>query len=81
MHPIFLKGSHFDQLDQKTESVNRNTLAVTMESIKSSVEIKYSVKDQTSLKQGVKQHGVVLINEKVNTKGLEEFANHERKWY
>ena len=81
MHPMFLKGSHFDQLDQKTELVNRNTLAITMQSMKNFVEIKKSIKDKTSLKQGVKQHGVVLINEKVNTKGLAEFANHERKWY
>ena len=89
MHPLFLKQSHFDQRDEKTEAVNRNTLAVMLESIvslniKSSVEILNVGRNSKTLTQKQpqkQQHGVVLVSEKVNTKAVEDFASSERKWY
>jgi hypothetical protein len=56
MHPMFLKQSHFDQRDEKTEAVNRNTLAVMLESIvslnlKSSVEILNKDRNSKALSQ------------------------------
>jgi hypothetical protein len=74
MHPVFLKASHFEKVDDYTEAINRESI--------STLSNESNFKDKSKkLATEKSAYGVVMISEKVCSKPVEAYPAYERRWY